>query len=116
MPRGYLEPLLDSALERTKSLDRTILFIPTDPDPILDQKDLILVLTYNPANPDVIGPIRKYWPILDQARGLTPLHNLNTIVACRRPPNLRIKRFEPKSKRFPKETCHKFMAKFKKPL
>ncbi len=63
--------------------------IPTDPDLIQDQTDLVLVLIYNPANPDVVGPIRKHWPILDQARGLTPLHNLNTIVAYRRPPNLK---------------------------
>ncbi len=79
--RGNPQCLLDSALAKAKSLDRKILLIPTDLDPIQDQKDPVLVLTY----------IRKHWPILDQARSRTPVHNLNTIVAYRHPPNLKDK-------------------------
>ncbi len=85
--------------------------IPTDPDPIQDQKDLVLVLTYNPANPDVIGPIRKHWPILDQARGLTPLHNLNTIVAYRRPPNLKDKLVRAKIQKVPRRNMPQISGK-----
>ncbi len=27
-----------------------------------DENDLFLILTYNPANPDVKGTLQRYWP------------------------------------------------------
>ncbi len=38
-----------------------------------DQIDLVLVPACYPANPNIIRPIRKHLPVLDQVRGFTSL-------------------------------------------
>ncbi len=51
--RGYPNQTLQEALKKALSLDRTVLLIPKHDQPDEISKDLFLVMTYNPANPEV---------------------------------------------------------------
>ncbi len=51
--RGYPNETLQEALKKVSALDRTILLIPKDDQPDEISSDLFLVMTYNPANPEV---------------------------------------------------------------
>ncbi len=73
--RGYPSHLLDEALDKAKQLDRKILLIPKDPDTTQSQSpdELIMVVTYNPANPDVKNILDNNWNIINGSKNLKPI-------------------------------------------
>ena len=90
--RGYPNLILQEALEKAKLLDRTILLTQNNTHTIQrNDNNLIMIITHNPANPDVKGIIQKHWPIINNAKNLSVLHNQEITLASRRPKNLRDK-------------------------
>ena len=49
----------------------------------------VFVTTYNPANPDLMGIIRKCWPLLHTSRSLGGIFNKAPLCAFRRQKNLK---------------------------
>jgi hypothetical protein len=91
--RGYPLKVLKDAMTRAEALDRTILLIPKDPDfvPPENKDNLLLILDFNPSNPDAKKVLEKNWNIINQCNQLQPLHNNSITVAYKRAPNLRDK-------------------------
>ncbi len=54
-----------------------------------DENDLFLILTYNPANPDVKGMLQRYLPIINNSKNLEILQDKNMVLCHRRIKNLR---------------------------
>ncbi len=77
--RGYAESVITSARLKASTLDRASLLAqwslineinqPTNTD------NLHVIITYNPANPDVKATLDKFWPILNSSRNLEALHD-----------------------------------------
>ncbi len=86
--RGYPETLLNEALDRASALDRTVLLIIKETPLDEDSSELILVLTHNPANPEVKKTLTDNWHLIKQERSLAPLHDSTVKMGFRRPPNL----------------------------
>ncbi len=86
--RGYPNQTLQEALKKASSLDRTVLLIPKDDQPDEISKDLFLVMTYSPANPEVKKALEDNWHLIKQERSLSPLHDTTVKIGFRRPPNL----------------------------
>ncbi len=86
--RGYPNDTLQEALRKASALDRTILLIPKDDNLDEISKDLFLVMTHNPANPEVKKALDDNWHLIKQERTLAPLHDTTVKIGFRRPPNL----------------------------
>ncbi len=74
--------VLTSAKIRAAALNRDDL-LSADNEAIINQKDenyLFLILTYNPANPDVKGTKQRYWPIINSSKHLEILHDKNVVL------------------------------------
>ncbi len=81
--RGYSKQTLEEAFQKASSLDRTVLLIPKDDQLDEISNDLFLVMTYNPANPEVKKALQENWHLIQQERSLSPLHNTDVKVGFR---------------------------------
>ncbi len=78
--RGYPNETLPEAFKKAFALDRTILLIPKDVQPDDITNDLFLVMTFNPANPEVKKALDENWHLIKQERTLSPLHDTTVKV------------------------------------
>ncbi len=81
--RGYPKQTLEEAFQKASSLDRTVLLIPKDDQLDEISNDLFLVMTYNPANPEVKKALQDTWHLITQERPLSPLHDTAVKVSFR---------------------------------
>jgi hypothetical protein len=84
--RGYPRQTLISHLERASQFSQKDLLEVTEKP---KQEKSVLIMTYNPRNRDVIGIIRKYWPLLQTNRTLRKLFQEEPMCAFRRQRNLK---------------------------
>ncbi len=78
--RGYPNETLQEAFKKASAFDRTILLIPKEVQPDVISNDLFLVMTFNPANPEVKKALDENWHLIKQERTLSPLHDTTVKV------------------------------------
>jgi hypothetical protein len=84
--RGYPRDILEKHLMKASMFtqDQLLATIPKEKN-----TRQVLVTTFNPANPNLMGIVRKYWPILQTSRTLSRLFPQEPMCAFRRPKNLK---------------------------
>ena len=87
--RGYPLPLLHKHKKSAERRDHKTLVAQTGKQQKLDNGRIPIVLTYNPGLPDIIGTIRKHWPMLQKSERIKDLFDKYPILAYRRSKNLR---------------------------
>ena len=83
--RGYPHDLVMDAL---KSVNKMEIKPMTESENKKVKEKLILILDHNPRNPDVLGILNKYWPILDRSSSTRKLLDYDIMIAYRKPKSL----------------------------
>ncbi len=92
--KGYPDSVIASTRQKASTHDRATLLVdwslnneisqPTNDD------NLHVIITYNPANPDVKGTnLDRFWPILNSSKNLDVIHHKKIIIGHSRNTNLR---------------------------
>ncbi len=91
--RGYPDSVIASARQKASTLDRATLLVdwslnnqitqPTNND------NLHVIITYNPANPDVKATLDRFWPILNSSKYLEAIHHKKVVIGHGQNTNLR---------------------------
>ena len=117
MRRGYPEKEVKKAAQKAFKLNRQSLLAPKGPSNKTNKRNLDrvpLIVTYNPANPNIGAIITKHWKLLDLSKKCKEIFTKKPIIAYRRNKNISDHLVRAKCL-FPDTTQHPRTATCKKP-
>ncbi len=86
--RGYPQDIILHALSEANKLKRDELLTNQPLDNKKEKNNFFFVMNYNPANPNILGLIKKHWPYLGRSCGTRFLLDYNISGSFRRAPTL----------------------------
>ena len=86
--RGYPLDLIEESINKATNQNRERLLNPPHKSGTKKVNRVPLVITYNPANPNFMKTIKKYWPLLDLSKKCKLAFTEPPLIAYRRNKNL----------------------------
>ena len=86
LKRGYPLNILEEHLQKASGFSQDELL---EPKTKIQEDKQVVILDYNPGNPDIMQIIHKYWPLISSSRTLGKIFPSSPLGAFRRQKNLK---------------------------